>query len=274
VASFAIVILAQLCTVFYNDVLAPLVAEVQVAHPLLVKLISSARVKTDTRDTLHLARLLVANLIPTVWVPPPPVRELRALVAHRERLVGHRTRATNRIHSVLHSHNLPRPEHEAQWQQLPLAPLDRFRLQQERLLVEHLSELIRQVDAELTRLSVEEPWASPMVYLMQLPGLGLITSMTILAAIGEITRFPRPRSWSATVGWGSVCMPRDKPTRREPSPNKDGASCGQRSLNPPGLQCAIIPTGKLNMSGWPHARGRAKRLSLSLASCWWPFGMF
>ena len=184
------------------DVLAPLVAEVQVAHPLLVKLLSAARVKTDTRDTLHLARLLVANLIPTVWVPPPPVRELRALVAHRECLVGHRTRATNRIHSVLHSHNLPRPEHEEEWQQLPLAPLDRFRLQQERLLVEHLSELIRQVDAELTRLAVEEPWASPMVYLMQLPGLGLITSMTILAAIGEITRFPSPQKLVGYSGLG------------------------------------------------------------------------
>lgn len=184
------------------DVLAPLVAEVQVAHPLLVKLISSARVKTDTRDTLHLARLLVANLIPTVWVPPPPVRELRALVAHRERLVQHRTRATNRIHSVLHSHNLPPPEHEVQWQQLPLAALDRFRLQQERLLVEPLSELIRQVDAELTRLAVEDPWASPMVYLMQLPGLGLITSMTILAAIGEITRFSSPQKLVGYSGLG------------------------------------------------------------------------
>jgi hypothetical protein len=66
---------------------------------------------------------------------------------------------------------------------LPLAPLDRFRLQQDRLLVEQLGELIRQVDTELTRLSVEEPWSRPMVYLMQLPGLGIITSMT--ASFGD-----------------------------------------------------------------------------------------
>lgn len=51
------------------DQLAPLVQEVQIAHPLLVKLISSARVKTDTRDTLHLARLLAAGLIPQVSRP-------------------------------------------------------------------------------------------------------------------------------------------------------------------------------------------------------------
>lgn len=48
----------------------PLVASVTVAHPLLVKLITSARVKTDARDTLHLARLLAAGLIPVVWIPP------------------------------------------------------------------------------------------------------------------------------------------------------------------------------------------------------------
>lgn len=185
------------------DLLAPLVAEVQVAHPLLVKLISTARVKTDTRDTLHLARLLAANLIPTVWVPPPPVRELRALVAHRERLVRQRTQAKNRVQSLLQSHNLAPPEHEAQWQQLPLAPLDRFRLQQDRLLVEQLSALIRQVDAELTRLSVEDPWARPMTYLMQLPGLGIITSMTILAAIGEISRFASPQKLVGYSGLGA-----------------------------------------------------------------------
>jgi transposase len=48
------------------DQLAPLVHDGKIAHPLLVKLISAARVKTDTRDTLHLARLLAAGLIPAV----------------------------------------------------------------------------------------------------------------------------------------------------------------------------------------------------------------
>src|SRR5215470_13852091 len=91
------------------DLLEPLVAEVKVAHPLLVKLISSAKVKTDTRDTLHLARLLAAGLIPEVWVPPKPVRELRILVAHRQRLVRQRTQACNRLHSVLHAHQLVPP---------------------------------------------------------------------------------------------------------------------------------------------------------------------
>ena len=132
------------------DLLAPLVTEVQVAHPLLVKLISAARVKTDTRDTLHLARLLAANLIPQVWVPPLAVRELRALVAHRQRLVGQRTQATNRLHSILLSHNLAPPEAEAGWATLPLTPLEALRVQQDRQVVASLTTLIHSVDGELT----------------------------------------------------------------------------------------------------------------------------
>jgi hypothetical protein len=65
------------------DELKPLVGSITVAHPLAVKLIAAARVKTDSRDTIKLAHLLAASLVPAVWVPPVHVRELRALVNHR-----------------------------------------------------------------------------------------------------------------------------------------------------------------------------------------------
>jgi hypothetical protein len=67
------------------DLLAPLVSRVVVADPTQVKVIAASFVKTDKRDTLALAKLLAANLIPEVWVPPLEVRERRALVAHRQR---------------------------------------------------------------------------------------------------------------------------------------------------------------------------------------------
>ena len=73
------------------DQVVPLVASVTIAHPLLVKAISAASVKTDARDSTTLARLLAAGLIPAVWVPPPHVRDLRMLLAHRQRLVRQRT---------------------------------------------------------------------------------------------------------------------------------------------------------------------------------------
>lgn len=92
------------------DLLTPLVSAVTVANAGLIKLIAQARVKTDRRDTLHLARLLAARMIPAVWVPPVEVRELRGLVTHRRRLVSQRTQARNRLHAVLQRHQIVPPE--------------------------------------------------------------------------------------------------------------------------------------------------------------------
>jgi transposase len=192
------------------DQLAPLVQEVKIAHPLLIKLISSARVKTDTRDTLHLARLLAAGLIPEVWVPPPPVRELRIVVAHRQRLVRQRTQARNRLHSVVHAHQLVppagrlgSPEQQAWWDQVELAALERLRVQQDLIVLQTVEQLIAAVDAECTRLSTQDPWKDVVPFLMQLPGFAVVTSLTLLAAIGDITRFPSAKKLVGSSGLGA-----------------------------------------------------------------------
>jgi len=76
------------------DLLAPLVERVVVANPIRVKQIAQARVKTDIRNTLILARLLAANLVPDVWVPAVHVREMRQLLSQRKTYAG-------RIYSIL-----------------------------------------------------------------------------------------------------------------------------------------------------------------------------
>ena len=52
-----------------HDQLVGLVGQVTVANAFKVKLISSARVKTDRHDALVLAQLQAAHLLPAVWVP-------------------------------------------------------------------------------------------------------------------------------------------------------------------------------------------------------------
>ena len=69
------------------DKLMPFVASVTVANPMQVALIAKTLVKTDPRDALALARLLAAGILPSVWVPPAEVRELRALGSHRSRFI-------------------------------------------------------------------------------------------------------------------------------------------------------------------------------------------
>src|SRR5215212_8191413 len=92
------------------DLLLTLVGRAVVVHPAKVRLIAEARVKTDKVDVLTLAKLLRADMLPEVWVPPTHVRDLRALLSHRRRLVTLQTTAKNRLQSVLHQLNLTPPK--------------------------------------------------------------------------------------------------------------------------------------------------------------------
>jgi len=187
------------------DLLEPLVSEVLVANPIKVKQIACARVKTDKKDTLILARLLAANLVPTVWVPPKHVRELRQLISQRRRLVGMHTQVVNRMHSVSHRHHLGHPrgkrfqEKDMGWRE-KLEGMERFQLDLDLETKKYLKEQIERVTTELRRMSHEEPWAEQMLYLMQIPGFGVVTGMTVLAAIGEITRFESPKKLASYSG--------------------------------------------------------------------------
>ena len=56
------------------------------------------------------------------------------------------------------------------------------------------------LDQKLAELSNTEPWASDMVFLMQIPGMGLILSMAVLSAIGDITRFSHAKKLVSYAG--------------------------------------------------------------------------
>lgn len=192
------------------DQLVPQVCSVTVAHPLLVKLITAARVKTDAQDTIKLARLLAAGLIPPVWVPPPAVRELRGLIAHRRRLINLRTQARNRLHSVLQRHNLIPPasglfaaDQRPWWTTLALPAVEHLRVRQDLALLDHLEPQLREVETELLRLSTMKPWAAQVPFLVQLPGIGVLTAMVLLSAIGEIERFAHAKQLVGYSGLGA-----------------------------------------------------------------------
>jgi transposase len=189
------------------DLLEPLAKKVLVANPIKVKQIAQARVKTDIRDTLILARMLAANMVPDIWVPPAHVRNLRYLLSQRRHLVGMHTQTVNRMHSVAHRHHLSHPrgkrfnEKNTAWQQdNELSDSEKFQLELDMNTKKHLAEQTEKITKKLARLSHQKPWAESMMYLMQLPGFGVITGMTVLAAIGDITRFETPRHLASYSG--------------------------------------------------------------------------
>jgi transposase len=148
--------------------------------------------------------------LPTVWVPPQPVRELRALTSHRAQLISEKSALKNRLHNLLHRHNLPQPSgsafkaaNEGWWQALPLSAVERLQVRHSWLSIHHLDALIQETEAQIAQLSVTAPWNDRMPFLLQLPGVGLYTGMTILAAIGQIERFASPQQLVGYAGLGA-----------------------------------------------------------------------
>ena len=62
--------------------------------------------KTDVRDSEWLADLLHHGLLTASFIPPQPVRDLRALTRYRTTLVQERAQEVNRVQQVLESANL------------------------------------------------------------------------------------------------------------------------------------------------------------------------
>lgn len=192
------------------DLLEPRVAKVVVAHPQQVRLIASAKVKHDKRDALILAQLLAANLLPEVWVPPPHVRQLRSLIVHRQHLAKQQRMAKNRLRGVLFRFNLPSPPGDIAslntrnwWHDVSLNIVERLRVQHDLETLDHLAEQIKTVNAALAQLSMCIPWSEDIPFLLQMPGIGLISAMTILSAIGDISRFPTPKHLVGYAGLGA-----------------------------------------------------------------------
>jgi transposase len=111
---------------------------------------------------------------------------------------------------MLHRHHLPPPqgdpftvEQRAWWAGLPLSVLEQLQVRQDLALLESLTPLIKELEETLAHLSTDDPWARPMALLLQLPGVGLVTALTALAAIGDITRFPSAKKLVGYSGLGS-----------------------------------------------------------------------
>jgi transposase len=190
------------------DILKPIVGSVTVVHPPHVALIVRAQVKTDKKAALTLAQLHAAGLLPGVWIPPVEVRELRALVAHRRKMVKLSSIAKCRLHALVHRHGFELPagfepfseEMLNWWQALKLDPLERQCMLSDLATLEFARSQTREVEIALNRQVAGDPRAPLLV---QVTGIGLLTAITILAAIGDISRFPHAKQLVGYAGLGA-----------------------------------------------------------------------
>ena len=175
------------------DLLKSFVDRVVVSNPMKTKAIAEAKVKTDKVDAEVLAQLLRCDYLPSVWIPDVATRSLRQLTARRERLVTQRTRLKNRIQSVLAGLLVVVPVKTLfskvgqRWLEDCDLPTN------EKALVTSDVKLIEAINKEIEtfeRSLQEEAWKDARVrLLMTIPGVDYCTALTLIAALGDLSRF-------------------------------------------------------------------------------------
>ncbi len=166
-------------------------------HPRKAKLMMGQINKTDKLDAHGLNILQRNGTLPTVWIPPGRLRELRELTRTRVVLVAQRTRWKNRVTATLAKWGLPaseysdpygksaREEREGRLERLP--EQTRWATRQMLVQLDGLSAQIQEFQQRLEELVELTP---EMQWLMTLPGVGVILAATIALEIGDVRRFP------------------------------------------------------------------------------------
>src|SRR5258708_122605 len=92
---------ATLFSGWIYDALKPYAARLEMANPHQLKAISAAKKKSDAIDAATLADLLRCNLLPSCYVGPPEIREMRRMLRYRTLVVQQSVRMKNRISGLL-----------------------------------------------------------------------------------------------------------------------------------------------------------------------------
>ena len=181
--------------------------EPRLVHPRKAKLMMGLINKTDKLDAHGLNRLQRNGTLPTVWIPPGPLRELRELTRTRVVLVAQRTRWKNRITATLAKWGLPASEYSDPYGKGARAELEsrierlpeqtRWVTRQMLAQLDGLSEQIRQFEQRLEELVEITP---EMQLLMTLPGIAVILAATVALEIGDVTRFPSGEHLASYAG--------------------------------------------------------------------------
>lgn len=176
-------------------------------HPRKAKLMMGMINKTDKLDVHGLNRLQQNQTLPTVWIAPRSLRDLRELTRLRLQNTRQRTRLKNRITATLEKYALrvqgcsdafgvrARQQYPALLAQLPPQTQWSAQLQGEQLeLVE------RHIAEQESRLKALIKITPTMQLLMTIPGIGVILAATIALEVGRIERFATDEHLASYAG--------------------------------------------------------------------------
>jgi transposase len=178
-----------------------------VVAPSLIPRRAGDRVKTDRRDAAGLARLHRAGELTAVWVPDPGHEAMRDLVRARLDAVHALRRARQQLSGFLlrHGCHYGRPS----WTKLHRRWLAGLKFEQavHHLVLEDYLQAVEAAEARRDRLTAQiaamlPDWTlAPVVAALQtMRGMALVNAATLIAELGDLSRFANPRQLMAYLG--------------------------------------------------------------------------
>jgi transposase len=182
--------------------------EVVLAHPLKVKAIADAKIKTDKIDAAVLAHLLRADLVPEAWAPSEEAREPRLALRERMFYVRLRTMVKNRVVTVFDRY----PEQTARLRKLAdlfgrsgceqlaaltVSPIDRIQIDRGIAFVSDINVRIKQSEATIRAMTRQN---ANVQLLKTIPGIGEFFARLIDAEIDDVGRFRSAKKLAAYAG--------------------------------------------------------------------------
>ena len=183
--------------------------ECDVVAPSLIPTKPGDRVKTDRRDALQLSRLQRAGELTPVWVPGLEQEAIRDLTRAREDLKTIDRRSKQRLGAFLLRQGKIYQTGKRKWTQQYFRWLERVKFDhpvqqivfQEYVdTVVHLQSRVKALESEMERALPDWSLAPVVEALMALRGIDLVSAMTLMAELGDITRFDSPSQLMAFLG--------------------------------------------------------------------------
>jgi transposase len=158
--------------------------------------------KDDTRDSIKIARSLRNNELAPIYVPSLKTLEDRTLVRTRSMLVKDITRYKNRIKSFLYFHGIKIPDsfenNSSSWSKCFINWLENIEMTEKSgkdslnlhiTTVKNLRASLLQITKQIKELSTTKFYKDNIGFLRSVPGIGFITSITLLTELENINRF-------------------------------------------------------------------------------------
>jgi transposase len=208
-----------------------------VVAPSLIPKRTGDRVKTDRRDAASLAKLHRAGELTAVWVPDPGHEAMRDLVRARLDAVRALRRSRQQLSGFLLRQGchygrpawtkLHRPHGTSPWAEGSRLAGLKFEQAVHHIVLEDYIQAVEAAEARRDRLTAQiemmlPDWTlAPVVAALQtMRGMALVNAATLIAELGDLSRFANPRQLMAYLGL-------------VPSEHSSGASITRGSLTKP-----------------------------------------